>query len=76
MNPYWKFVNRSLLTLVLRTLFLLLWAMRRLFRLLLQRPMLEWLLLVLVLWFLAGFIGKFTQPESGLEHLPTVLDGR
>jgi hypothetical protein len=41
-----------------------------------RRPVLDVLLLLLVLWFIAGFIGNLTAPQPVLLEPPTVFEGR
>ena len=55
---------------------LMLWVTRRLLRLLLRRPILDILLLMLVLYFIASFIGSVNQPQPVLYEPPTEFDGR
>jgi hypothetical protein len=55
---------------------LMLWVTRRLLRVLLRRPIIDVLLLMLVLYFIASMIGRFNQPQPVLYHPPTVFEGR
>jgi len=55
---------------------LMLWVTRRLLRVLLRRPIINVLLLMLVLYFIASMIGRFTQPEPVLYEPPPVFEGR
>ena len=55
---------------------LMLWVTQRVLRVLLRRPILDALLLLLVLYVIASFIGRFTQPTSVLQQPPTVFESR
>jgi hypothetical protein len=61
---------------VLQVLSILLWVTRSVLRVLFRRPVLDVLLLLLVLWFIAGFIGNLTAPQPVLFEPPTVFEGR
>ena len=54
----------------------MLWVTRRLLRVLLRRPLIDVLLLMLVLYVIASFIGSVNQPTSVLQQPPTVFEGR
>ena len=62
--------------LALQVLSILLWVTRSVLRVLLRRPVLDVLLLLLVLWFIAGFIGRLSAPQPVLFEPPTVFEGR
>jgi hypothetical protein len=55
---------------------LMLWVTRRLLRVLLRRPLIDVLLLMLVLYVIASFIGSVNQPQPVLQQPPTVFEGR
>ena len=54
----------------------MLWVTRRLLRVLLRRPIIDVLLLLLVLYFIASFIGSVNQPQPVLQPPPTVFESR
>jgi hypothetical protein len=68
-QPLWAEVVRQVLS-------ILLWVLRRVLRVLFRRPVLDVLLLLLVLYFIASMIGRYTQPTSVLFEPPTVFEGR
>jgi hypothetical protein len=68
-QPSWASIARQVL-------FLMLWATRRLLRVVLRRPMLDVLLLLLALWLIAGFIRNLTQLQPVLYQSPTLFEGR
>jgi hypothetical protein len=55
---------------------LMLWVTRRVLRVLLRRPIIDVLLLMLVLYFIASFIGSVNQPQPVLYEPPTVFESR
>ena len=48
----------------------MLWVTRRLLRVVLRRPILDVLLLLFVLWIIAGFIGNLTESQPVLYEPP------
>jgi hypothetical protein len=68
--------HQSWTELVLQVLSILLWVTRRVLRVLLRRPVLDVLLVLLVLYFIASFIGSVNQPQPVLFEPPTVFEGR
>jgi hypothetical protein len=49
---------------------------RRLLRALLRRPVIDVLLLLLVLWIIASFIGRVNRPRPILYEPPPAFEGR
>jgi hypothetical protein len=76
MYQQFKRVNRSWVPIARDVISVLLWVTERLLRVLLRRPVLDVLLLLLVLWFIAGFIGNLTAPQPVLLEPPAVFEGR
>jgi hypothetical protein len=68
--------QQSWAELVRQVLSILLWVTRSVLRVLLRRPVLDVLLLLLALWFIAGFIGNLIAPQPVLFEPPTVFEGR
>jgi hypothetical protein len=60
----------------LQVLSILLWVTQRVLRVLLRRPVIDVLLLMLVLWLVAGFIGRLVAPEPVLIQPAAVFEGR
>ena len=76
MYQHFRTVNRSRAHIAGEVFSVLLWVTRRLLRLLLRRPIIDVLLLMLVLYFIASMIGRFTQPQPVLFEPPTVFESR
>jgi hypothetical protein len=68
-QPSWASIARQVL-------FLMLWAARRLLRVVLRRPILDVLIVLLAIWIIAGFIGTLTGPQPVLYQSPTLFEGR
>jgi hypothetical protein len=70
--------QQSWASLVRQVLYLMLWVMRRLLRVLFRRPVIDVLLLLLALYLIAGFISNVLrpQPEPVLYEPPFVFEGR
>jgi hypothetical protein len=76
MSQHFKSVNRSAGTLAGEVVSLLLWVTRRLFWLLLRRPLIDIVLLMLALWLITGFIGRLLAPQPVLYRPAAVFEGR
>jgi hypothetical protein len=62
-QPSWAAIARQVL-------FLMLWATRRLLRVVLRRPILDVLLLLLALYFIASLLGSVNRPRPILYEAP------
>ena len=76
MSQYFQPVNRSHAALARRMLRLTLRVARRLLRILFRRPVIDVLLLLLVLYLIASFIGRLNRPRPILYEPPPAFEGR
>ena len=76
MSQHGKSVNRAWASIAREVISLMLWVTQRLLRVLLRRPVIDIVLLVLVLWLIAGFIGRVLAPEPVLYRPAAVFEGR
>jgi hypothetical protein len=76
MSQHFKSVNRSAGTLAGEAVSLLLWVTRRVFWLLLRRPLIDIVLLMLALWLITGFIGRLLAPQPVLYQPAAVFEDR
>ena len=76
MGQYFQPVNRSHAAVRRRVLRLMLRTTRRLLRVLLRRPVIDVLLLLLVLYLIASFIGSVNRPRPILYEPPPAFEGR
>jgi hypothetical protein len=77
MDHYSKIVNEPSRASTARIIFRVLWrVLRRFGRVLLRRPLIDVLIVLLVLYFLFGFIGRFNQPQPLLRQPPMLFEGR
>ena len=76
MSQYFQPVNRSHAAVRRRVLRLMLRTARRLLRVLLRRPVIDVLLLLLVLYLIASFIGSVNRPRPILYEPPSAFEGR
>ena len=77
MDQYFKTVNEPSGASIARTVFrVVLRVTRRLLRVLFRPPLIDVLIVLLVLYFLASLIGRFNQPQPILRQPPTLFEGR
>ena len=76
MSQYFQPVNRSHAALARRILRLTLRVARRLLRILFRRPIIDVLLVLLVLYLIASFIGSVNRPRPILYEPPPAFEGR
>ena len=76
MGQYFQPVNRSHAAVRRRVLRLMLRTARRLLRVLLRRPVIDVLLVLLVLYLIASFIGSVNRPRPILYEPPPAFEGR
>jgi hypothetical protein len=76
MGQYFQPVNRSPAAVRRRVLRLTLRVARHLLRVLLRRPVIDLLLLLVVLWVIASFIGRVNRPRPLLYEPPPAFEGR
>jgi hypothetical protein len=76
MSQHFKSVNRANVSLARELISQLLWVTRFLLRVLLRRPVIDVLLLMLVLWLIAGFIGRLVMPEPVLQQPAALIESR
>ena len=76
MGQYFQPVNRSHAAVRRRVLRLMLRTARRLLRVLLRRPVIDVLLVLLVLYLIASFIGSVNRPRPILYEPPSTFEDR
>jgi hypothetical protein len=76
MYQHFKRVNRSYAPIAREVSSLLFWVTVSVLKVLFRRPVLDVLLLLLVLWFITGLIGRLVAPEPVLLQPAAVFEGR